>query len=67
MEVIRSAAEAGLIPDIPRFRTYRDRRNMTCHTYNQPKAEEVLSVLDQFAADARHLLNRLVELNLDRS
>ena len=51
MEVIRSAAEAGLVLDVTRFKTYRDRRNITGHTYNRAKAEAVAAVLDEFLAD----------------
>jgi nucleotidyltransferase substrate binding protein (TIGR01987 family) len=63
MEVIRTAAEAGLVPDVQRFRIYRDRRNLTSHTYSRATAESVVSVLDEFAADARELLSRLERTN----
>ena len=66
MEVIRSAAEAGLVPDVTRFKTYRDRRNITSHTYNRAKAEAIVGVLDEFVADPRHLLAKLEERNLAR-
>lgn len=34
MDIVRSAAEAGLVDDIGRFKNYRDKRNITSHTYN---------------------------------
>ena len=63
MQLIRSAAEAGLIGDVPRFRDYRDKRNLTSHTYNKRKAEEIVSVLDNFMTDARFLLSELERRN----
>ena len=67
MEVIRSAAEAGLISDVVRFKNYRDLRNTTSHTYNQSKAEAIVGVLNEFAADTRYLLAKLEERNLGRA
>ena len=59
MEVVRSAAEAGLIADIGRFRIYREKRNITSHTYDEAKAEEIIAVLGDFVADVAHLLAAL--------
>ncbi|MDB5985073.1 MAG: hypothetical protein JWR16_126 [Nevskia sp.] len=63
MQLIRSVAEAGLVPDVPRFRDYRDKRNITSHTYNQEKAESIVAVLPAFAADARFILAELERRN----
>lgn len=63
MQVIRSGAEAGLIADVVRFKDYRDKRNITSHTYNQQKAEQIVAVLRDFAADIRVLLAELERRN----
>jgi nucleotidyltransferase substrate binding protein (TIGR01987 family) len=59
MFLVRTAAESGLIPDVARFRHYRNMRNITSHTYKAEKAEEVIGVLPEFLADMRYLLNAL--------
>ena len=58
-EVIRVGAERGLIVVPERWFDYRDKRNITSHTYEEEKAREVYSVLSDFAADAADLLARL--------
>jgi nucleotidyltransferase substrate binding protein (TIGR01987 family) len=63
MQVIRSGAEAGLIADVARFKDYRDKRNITSHAYNQQKAEQIVAVLRDFAADSRLLLAQLEQRN----
>ncbi len=64
-ELIRSAAELGLVRDVNRFRSYRDKRNMTSHGYNQTKAEAIVADLEIFLEDVRHLLDHLRQLNRD--
>jgi len=63
MDVIRAGAEAGLVRDIARYRDYREKRNITSHTYDQAKAEEIVSVLNDFRDDVRHLLAELERRN----
>jgi nucleotidyltransferase substrate binding protein (TIGR01987 family) len=63
MQVIRSAAEAGLVPDVARFREYREKRNITSHTYDKAKAESIVAVLAAFAADVRFVLAELERHN----
>jgi nucleotidyltransferase substrate binding protein (TIGR01987 family) len=63
MEIIRSGAEAGLITDVGRFKDYRDKRNITSHTYNQAKAEFIVAVLQDFAEDILYLLEELERRN----
>jgi nucleotidyltransferase substrate binding protein (TIGR01987 family) len=58
-EVIRVGAERGLIVVPERWFDYRDKRNVTSHTYDEEKARAVFSVLAEFAADAAELLARL--------
>jgi nucleotidyltransferase substrate binding protein (TIGR01987 family) len=59
MQVIRSAAEAGLITDVARFRDYREKRNITSQSYNSEKAETIVSILAAFTEDIRFLLSQL--------
>ncbi len=63
MDVIRTGAEAGLVQDIARYRDYREKRNITSHTYDQAKAEQIVSVLKDFRDDVRHLLAELEQRN----
>ena len=63
MQIIRTGAEAGFIADIARFKEYRDKRNITSHTYNETKAEEIVVVLRDFDNDLRYLLNALEQRN----
>ena len=59
--LIRAGAEQGLIQDVDVWMIYRDKRNITSHTYNEAKAIEVAAVIPDFAGDARDLLRRLGE------
>ena len=63
MQLIRSAAESGLISDVPRFKDYRDKRNTTSHTYDPAKAEAIVGILDGFLRDVRSLLGELERRN----
>lgn len=63
MQLIRSAAEAGLIDDVARFKDYRDKRNITSHTYDPAKAEAIVEILDGFLVDTRFLLEELERRN----
>jgi nucleotidyltransferase substrate binding protein (TIGR01987 family) len=63
MQVIRSGAEAGLVADVVRFKDYREKRNITGHTYNREKAEAIVAVLRDFASDMRFMLTELERRN----
>ena len=63
MELIRSGAEAGLVRDISRFRIFREKRNITSHTYDEERAEEVVAILADFVQDMRFLLDELKRRN----
>jgi len=63
MDIVRSAAEAGLVTDVARFKDYRDKRNITSHTYNQAKAEKIEAILQAFRDDMRSLLAELEKRN----
>lgn len=63
LDFIRSAAEAGLVKDVPGYRLYREKRNITSHTYDVNKAEEILAVMDDFMLEMRFLLAELKKRN----
>ena len=63
MQVVRAAAEAGLVADVVRFHEYRETRNITSHTYDRQKAQRVVAVLPRFATDVEHLLAQLETRN----
>ena len=63
MDIVRSAAEAGLVTDVARFKDYRDKRNITSHTYNQAKAGKIEAILPDFRDDMRSLLAELEKRN----
>jgi nucleotidyltransferase substrate binding protein (TIGR01987 family) len=62
-DLIREAAAAGLVVDPESFFLYRDIRNITAHTYDEAKAERVLSVLEEFRKDVVVLLKELRRRN----
>jgi nucleotidyltransferase substrate binding protein (TIGR01987 family) len=63
MDFIRTAAEAGLVRNVSAFKVYRDKRNITSHTYDADKAEEVLSVIEPFLKDVHFILNEIRKRN----
>lgn len=59
-ELIRTGTEQGLVAgDWPAWRTYREMRNITSHTYDEAKALQVTGAIPGFLAEARELLRRL--------
>ena len=63
MDFIRTAYEAGLVLDVPAFKIYREKRNITAHTYDADKAEDILEILDSFLRDVRYLRDELKKRN----
>ena len=63
MDIVRSGAEAGLVADVARFRDYREKRNITSHTYDVAQAEKIAAVLEDFFKDVQHLLAELERRN----
>ena len=57
--LMRAGAEQGLVADVAPWWIYRDKRNITSHTYDAAKAAEVAGVLPAFALDAQALLAAL--------
>ena len=58
-DVIRTGAEKGLIDEPEAWFEYRKKRNITSHTYDEKKAEEVYGILKDFAEKASVLLTKL--------
>jgi nucleotidyltransferase substrate binding protein (TIGR01987 family) len=63
MDVMRTAAQAGLVRDAGKFKEYREKRSRTAHTYDEETAEDVAANLDGFLQDARFILNELKRRN----
>lgn len=58
-EVLRAAAEKGLVADVEAWFKYRKMRNITAHTYDHEKAQQVYQDTLIFIGDARALLHKL--------
>lgn len=63
-DFIRTANEANLLSNtLSQWQSYREQRNATSHTYSAHKAEALFSILSQFIAEMKFLLQSLNELN----
>lgn len=61
-ELIRTATEKGLLKnEVKEWKYYREKRNITSHTYDEDKALGVMNMIPDFLLDAEHLLLRLQE------
>ena len=58
-ELMRHAAEAGLLDDPTLWLMFRNKRNITSHTYDETKAIDVMDSLPRFAEQVQLLLSRL--------
>lgn len=58
-DLLRSAADAGLVPEPAAWRVWRELRNTTSHAYNEARAEQVALDAERFCADALALLAAL--------
>jgi len=58
-DLLRGAADAGLLPDPTAWRVWRELRNATSHAYDEAKAEQVARDAELFCADAQALLAAL--------
>lgn len=58
-DLLRKAADAGLVAEPSLWRQWREMRNATSHTYDEAKAAEVAAGVDQFAEGAVALLAEL--------
>ena len=57
--LFRVGGERGLVAHVEAWFEYRDKRNLTSHTYDDRRAQEVFAVLSRFLPDALDLLERL--------
>jgi nucleotidyltransferase substrate binding protein (TIGR01987 family) len=57
--LMRTAAEKGLLDEPAAWFLYRDKRNITSHTYDETKALDVVSVVPEFLVSAGKLLAAL--------
>ena len=55
-DLLRNAADAGLLADPAARRIWRELRNATSHAYDEGKAEQVALGAERFCADAQALL-----------
>ena len=62
-DVLRVAAEKGLIADVEAWFKYRKMRNITAHTYDHEKAQKVYQDTLISIDDARALLQKLESRN----
>ncbi|PKO40544.1 MAG: hypothetical protein CVU30_16620 [Betaproteobacteria bacterium HGW-Betaproteobacteria-3] len=60
-DLLRKAADAGLLTAPELWRQWREMRNATSHTYHEARAAEVAAGVDGFAAGAVDLLAKLEE------
>lgn len=60
-QLFRIGAERGLVQDVDVWFDYRERRNITSHTYDEAKAALVFAALPAFAGHAAELLVQLKE------
>ena len=58
-DLLRAAADAGLLADAPRWREWREMRNATSHAYDEARAQAVAQRAAAFAQDAVTLLHAL--------
>ena len=58
-DLVRIAAERGLVSNVEAWFSYRELRNITAHTYDQKKADLVYHNIPAFISDARRLLAQL--------
>lgn len=58
-DLLRHAADAGLMPDPLAWRVWRALRNATSQAYDEAKAEQVAQDAERFCVDAQALLSAL--------
>lgn len=59
-EAIRKANQMGLLlTNLEKWTDYRQKRNLTSHTYEETIANSVVSVVKDFQKDAKYLYNEL--------
>lgn len=58
-DLLRTAAEIGLIKDVNGWFSFREARNNTSHAYDEIKANQVFSVIPSFADQVQFLIDEL--------
>lgn len=61
-DVLRLSVKAGLINDIESWIKYRQMRNITSHTYDQSKAQQIYENIQNFLISAEFLVEKLKAL-----
>ena len=65
-DLIRTGSERGLLlHGWKEWRHYRELRGATSHTYDEPKANQVLEKIPEFYTEAQYLLEQLQKHNSD--
>ena len=63
-ELIRTANEKGLIlGNLENWNNYRLKRNITSYTYDADKAQEIISIVDNFCNEVKFLYKELEKRN----
>ncbi len=60
-DLIRVAAQQSLIDNLQLWFGYRNKRNITAHTYDEDKSEEIFKIMPDFIKDVEILLKKLKE------
>ncbi len=61
-EIIRNSNKYGLLQnDIVTWTQYRQKRNLTSHTYDETIANDVLKIIPEFIEESKFLLEKLKE------
>ncbi|GHV86867.1 hypothetical protein AGMMS50255_1630 [Spirochaetia bacterium] len=59
-DIIRLGNERGLLrSELKKWKEYREKRNITSHTYDEDKASDVLSIVADFLTEVQFLLDAL--------
>ena len=66
-DVMREAADMGIIRDAPSFMRYRELQSWTSHTYSAHLADAAVTAVRGFLADLRFLLKELEKRNPETS
>ena len=61
---LRTGSERGLIRNQELWFTFREKRNITSHTYQEDKAEAVFTIMEAFEREASDLLMQLKSRNI---
>lgn len=62
---MRYAAEKGLIDDPVQWFEFREKLNITSHTYNNDEADKIVTIFDSFLTAIQPLIGTLASRNAD--